>query len=149
MQINSISNANFGAKWSPEMESKLISLGKHLLRDEKYDEYAELYQHAQRIKEMFPDNQIVLKPGTRLETIYDIHDKPAFKMPSTRYGLYLERFGENDISLGKDVIFNPQFRLTLEQVAEISRRLERASNKINAQNAHDKEIEERVINELI
>ena len=73
-------------------------------------------------------------------------------MSARRYGIYLERFGENDIALGKDLIFTPQFRLTLEQVAEMSRRLESAHNRISfieKNSSKSADITARVMNELL
>ncbi len=152
MKINAVNNTSFQAKFSPELESKVVALGTHLLRDGNYADYNEMKRCAKIIKEVFPNGTIKLKPTSRIEIVYDINDKPIFKMPTTRYGIYLERYGENDIALGRDSIFSSQFRMSLEHFTEMSRRLSCANDRINyieKASPEKKEIIKRVIDDLI
>lgn len=152
MQINAISNASFRAKLSPELQSKMVVLGKYLKRVGQPHEYAELKHHARIIKETFPEGNIKIKPFTRSGVIYDMNDTPVYKIPVTNYNIYLERFGENDVALLKDPFFSPMFKLSLQDVRSMGKRLESLAAHIRVLDKHpqySEEITQQIINDLL
>lgn len=58
MNINSISNANFCAKLSPELQSKMVVLGKYFKRTEQTYDYEELKhpQYSDKITQQIIDD---------------------------------------------------------------------------------------------
>lgn len=125
MNINSISQSNFGAKFSPELESKLIACGKLLKRSNKAEEYEQLKEATHTIRNLFPEGTIAVKPVCKLEIIKDINGKELLKMPVYRANIFLERYGETDVSLIKNGLLSANCKLELEHVKEIANRLQR------------------------
>ena len=122
MQINSVSNYSFRAKFSPELESKLIACGKLLKRGNKTEEYEQLKEATHTIRSLFPEGTIVVKPICKFETIKDINGKELLKMPVCRANLFLERYGETDVSLIKNGLMSTNCKLELEHIKEIATR---------------------------
>ncbi|MCR4880383.1 MAG: hypothetical protein K6A44_00300 [bacterium] len=124
MQVNSINNTAFGAKFSRDLESKVIAYGKYLQRSKRFDEYEELKNSAQVIKTLFPEGTIKVKPNCKFEIIRDINGIPVFKIPIHRAGVFLERYGEADVSLVKNGLLSVNSKIELEQIKEMASRLQ-------------------------
>ena len=152
MHINSISSSSFGAKLSPELQSKMIVLGKYLRRTGRPDEYEELKHHASIIRETFPNETIKVKPFTQLGIIYDMEHNPVYQVPVTSYNIYLERFGENDVALLREPKHSPVFKLELQDVRSMGKRLASLAERISVLDRHpqySKEVTQKIINDLL
>ena len=153
MNIGSINNINFGATFSRDLESKLIAHGKYLQRSNQTKEYEELKKNVQVIKAIFPDGRIVVKPTCKLEVISDLSGQAIFKIPVQRAGIFLERYGEADVSLIKNGLLSTNFILEPAHIREIRARLERYKHfldvKIKTNEFKEAELSNKVKNDLL